>query len=245
MSSETRILIADSLEIVRTSLARCVSDICPGHRVVMAETGTQVLEECRKSPVDMLLLDMSLKATSGIDTLRKVRREWPETRVLVQYMDDNAPEALQAMGLGASGAIPRTASARDFTTAVMALMAGYSVIRGELVTGLIGLRPDKVRAGNCYGLTRREIEVLLATARHGSTRQVSEALRISPRTVEAHRCAIYRKTGCKTTAELQDIAQHFQVSTPAASVVIGRRTVPLRPIGHKPPGPEERRAAGL
>jgi DNA-binding NarL/FixJ family response regulator len=245
MLAETRILVADSLEIVRTSLARSLSDHCPGHKVLQAETGCQVIEECGRAPVDLVLLDLSLRSPSGIETLRRIRRGWSGTRVLVQYMADNQREALQALGLGASGAIPRTARAEDFTRAVTALTAGFTMLPADLVTGLIGLRPDKARAGNCYGLTRREIEVMVASVRYGSTRLVSEALRISPRTVEAHRCAIYRKTGCKTPAELQEIAQQFQATVPVPKTVHSRRTLPVRLIGQMHILSEERKTAGM
>lgn len=245
MLPETRIVVADSLEIVRTSLGRSLSEVCPKHHVILAATGSQVIEECSRAPVDLVLLDLSLRAPSGIETLRRIRRAWSGTKVLVQFMAENQRDALQAMALGASGAVPRTATASDFITAVMALKAGYALVPTDLVSGLIGLRPDKARAGNCYGLTRREIEVMVASVRYGATRLVSEALRISPRTVEAHRCAIYRKTGCKTASELQEIAQQFQSSVPVPAAVHARRTVPVRLMGIKPVIAEDRKTAGF
>lgn len=235
MLSETRILIADSLEIVRVSLERSILDICPDHHLIQAETGNQVIDECRRAPIDLLLLDMSLKSTTGIETLRKVKHEWPKTKVLIQYSHDNQPQALQAIGLGADAAIPRNARSKDFTTAVLAMTAGYAVIKGELISGLMGLRPEKVRMGNFYGLTRREIEVMIATMRNESTRLVSEALCISPRTVETHRAAIYRKTGCKNLAELHEIALQFQETTPVTDVGYPAHSIPVSKLRNTEP----------
>jgi DNA-binding NarL/FixJ family response regulator len=214
MLAETRVVVADSLEIVRTSLAQSIADIAQNFVVVQAESGSNVVDECAKAPVDIVLLDLSLKLPSGTEILRTLRRNFPKTRVLVQYLVDHHREALQAIALGASGAISRSAKAKDFQLAIMALAADFTFLPRELTPGLMGMHPEKARSGNSYGLTQREIEVMFAGARHGSSRRISETLSISPRTVEAHRSAIYRKTGCKSLAELSEIARHLQDECP-------------------------------
>jgi DNA-binding NarL/FixJ family response regulator len=209
MFAETRIIIADSLEIVRTSLAQSISDLDQNFVVVQAESGSQVVEECEKAPVDIVLLDLSLKLPSATETLRHVRQNFPKTKVMVQYLVEHRREALHAIALGANGAISRSAKARDFQLAVMALSANFTLVPQDLTPGLMGMHPAKARSGNSYGLTQREIEVMSAGARHGSSRRISETLSISPRTVEAHRSAIYRKTGCRSLAELSELAKQL------------------------------------
>lgn len=215
MLPETRIIVADSLEIVRTSLARSIADTTSSYIVIQAESGSQVVEECAKAPVDIVLLDLSLRLPSGTEILRTIRHNSPKTKVLVQYLFDHQREALQAIALGASGAISRSAKARDFQLAIMALAADFTLLPRELTPRLMGLHRDKARSGNRYGLTQREIEVMFAGTRHGSSRRVSETLSISPRTVEAHRSAIYRKTGCKSLAELTEIAKQLKDDCPS------------------------------
>jgi two-component system response regulator NreC len=239
MPTETKIVVADSLEIVRTGLSRSLADLNANHVVIQAATGDQVLEECRRATVDILVLDLSIKSGSGLDTLRKVIHGWPKINVLVQYMEENQRDALQAIGLGARGIIPREARAVDFSTAVCSLAAGFAVLPHTMVRDLINLCPYKVRAGNSYGLTRREIEVLVTSVRYGSTRVVSEVLSISPRTVEAHRSAVYRKIGFKTQAEMQEFAEQFQQAVPVSIRAHLRRPSPAEqpdptaPVNHK------------
>jgi DNA-binding NarL/FixJ family response regulator len=209
MLAETRVVIADSLEIVRTSLAQSIADLDQNFVVIQAESGNEVVEECKKEPVDIVLLDLSLKLPSATETLRNVRQCSPKTKIMVQYLVEHRREALQAIALGANGAISRSAKARDFQMAVMAVAANFTLLPQDLMPGLMGMNPAKAKSGNSYGLTQREIEVMFAGTHHGSSRRISETLSISPRTVEAHRSAIYRKTGCRSLAELSELAKQL------------------------------------
>lgn len=210
MDKPITIVIADTMEMARVGLARRLGEKYPVARIHMARDGHETLDLLRREPVDLLLLDLSLKTPSGFELIRAVRQCWPATRILTQHADATPRDGTRALGLGAGGTIARSASATEFETAAQAVLSGHAFCPTDMISDLIAMQPQRARSGNCYGLTRREIDVALATIRHKKTEDVGKALGISNRTVESHRYSIYRKTGCRNVIELRELAAQFQ-----------------------------------
>lgn len=200
------VVIADSHEIVREGIAARISDECDVNVIGQAENGYETLKFCRSENPDLLIMDLSLIRPSGMDTFTKLRSSNPEIKILVLSSDALTTHAFSTLSKGAVGFMPKQAKSSHFVAAVNAIMLGYSCFPTDYLAGFSELRNKVNRSGNIYGLSAREVEVLIACCNGSKSSEVAEALSISVRTVETHRNAIYRKTSCRDMTELAKIA---------------------------------------
>lgn len=198
----TDIIIADSHEIVREGIARRLTEDCGASVVGQAEDGYTAIKLTRNCSPDIILLDLALSRPSGMDTFRKLRTVAPDLKILVLSSEASISTAFTTLALGAVGFMPRQASGDHFVTAIRTIEMGYTFMPSDYLSEFVALKRNVSRSGNIFGLSPRELEVLEASSGGTSTKEIAERLEISVRTVETHRNAIYRKTDCKSLADL-------------------------------------------
>ena len=201
-----RVVIADSHEIVREGIAARIAEACNVDVVGQAEDGYGTLKTCRAEMPDLLIMDLSLTRPSGMDIFQKIRQTMPAINILVLSSEAVATHAFSTLSSGAAGYMPKQAKSSHFVAAINAIKLGYSCFPTDYVAEFAELRHQVKRSGNIYGLSPREIEVLLACCDGSKSSEVAQQLSISVRTVETHRNAIYRKTDCRDLDKLSKIA---------------------------------------
>ena len=206
MTIESTVVIADSLEIVREGIASKLQHCSRCDVVGLASDGFSTLKLCRSLQPDVLVLDLEMTRPSGVETLEKVRRSCPDTRIVVLSSGVSVSNAFLVLSKGAVAFLPKQSSGKDFVAAIHAATDGYTLLPSEFVEDFVQSRRNVTRTGNLFGLSPREMEVLLACAEGQSTKQVAEMLDISVRTVETHRNSIYRKTSCNGLDDLRQLA---------------------------------------
>lgn len=206
-SQPYKVIIADSHEIVRDGIAAQITEKCGVTVVGQAEDGYSTIKLCRSENPDLLMMDLSLIRPSGLEVLEKVRATMPDVSVLVLSSDASSTNAFNILSLGAAGFMPKQAKSVDFVAAVNSISLGFTCFPNEYIDDFVGLRRRFKRSGNIYGLSPREIEVLLACCDGAKSSEVAQALSISVRTVETHRNAIYKKTDCRDLTQLARIAR--------------------------------------
>lgn len=209
MSDTPRIIIADSYEIVREGIARRLET--EGHAQVVGQAGDgfTAIKLCRQYTPDIVLLDLSLTRPSGRETIAKLQSSMPGLKIIVTSAESSAAEAFSILAKGASGFLPRQASGTDFVNAIRAAANDYACLPSMFLTDFVDLRRKISRTGNVFGLSTRELEVLEACAAGQKTKEVADRLSISVRTVETHRNSIYRKTDCRSIADLALLAEQI------------------------------------
>jgi NarL family two-component system response regulator LiaR len=144
----------------------------------------------------VLLLDWdSLPRPDAID---RVRREHPETRVLVLTGRVSAAGCTEALARGAAGCLGKDAQGRDIINAIHLASRGLRLLPDAGPGTLSSLRP----AADASSLTPREIEVLRALQEGCTNAEVARRLAISLETVRTHSRNIYRKLGVRSRREL-------------------------------------------
>lgn len=206
MSGESTVVIADSLEIVREGIATKLEGCSRFDVVGLASDGFSTLKHCRNLSPDVLVMDLEMTRPSGIETLEKVRKSCPDTKIVVLSSDVSVSNAFLVLSKGAVAFMPKQSRGVDFVAAIQAAADGYTFLPTEFVEDFVQSRRNVTRTGNLFGLSPREMEVLLACAEGQSTKQVAEMLDISVRTVETHRNNIYRKTSCNGLDDLRQLA---------------------------------------
>jgi len=200
----TRILIADDHAIVRSGL-RKVLDAKPDLEVVAeAEDGAEAVVKALKENVDLAILDVSMPRMTGIQATAELHKRKPELKTLILSMHDSEQFLFEALKAGASGYVLKSGADTDIVDACRAAMRGDSYLYPSAVAALV--RDYVERGGRGEEefdvLTPRELEVLKLIAEAQTSKQISEALFISVKTVERHRQNILDKLGMRDRVEL-------------------------------------------
>jgi len=199
----THIMLVDDHPLVRDGL-RARLEAVPHFRVVAeAGSGAEALALAGTAPIDLVLMDITMRDGSGIDATARLAADHPDIAVLILSMHDKLEYVTQAMQAGARGYVLKDAPGKDIVLAIDTVMAGGIYYSAAVARQLA--RPS----AHDNQLTSREQEVLRHIANGESNKQIARALDLSVRTVETHRLNIKRKLGIEGQAELIKFAvQH-------------------------------------
>ena len=188
-----KLVIADDHEVVRTGLASLLagSDI---KIVAEADSGPEAVKMAVKHKPDVVLLDIRMPDSDGLEALDTIHRELPETRVVILSTYDNPTYVARAVALGASDYVLKGANRQQLIAAITGAAAGKSPASGELqrVAGAMSKNFPKTK-GEDLPLTNRETQVLRHVALGLSNKEIGRSLTISIETVKEHVQNILRK----------------------------------------------------
>lgn len=157
-----------------------------------ATTAKEGLEKLARSNPDLLITDYNLPDEDGLSVVRKVKLNYPEVKIIVLSMHDEAHLVKEVLKEGVEGYILKKDSYKELISAIYAVEQDKiylsSDINAMLVKSLHGSDDQKL-------LTEREREILRLIAKEYTNKNIAEELFISERTVETHRKNIFRKTG--------------------------------------------------
>jgi DNA-binding NarL/FixJ family response regulator len=125
-----RVLIADDHDLVRRGLKRILAEAADVTVVGEARDAADVLRVVRTNPADVLLLDLSMPGTSGLDLLAAVRREYPRLTILVLSLHAEDQFAERVLAAGASGYLTKESAPDELVDAVRAVYAGGRYVSG-------------------------------------------------------------------------------------------------------------------
>jgi DNA-binding NarL/FixJ family response regulator len=196
-----RILIADDHEIVRKGV-RDVVESHPGWEVCgEAADGQEAFELALKEKPDVAVLDVSLPKLNGIALARRLRKDCPNTRVLLFTMHDDDETVSSGLAAGARGYVLKSDSGSNLEAAISALQANRLYFSWPVSELLLDAAMDERKRSRLESFTIRELEVAQLIAEGNGNKQIARLLNISIKTVESHRAAAMRKAGARTAAE--------------------------------------------
>ena len=206
--SRIRVLLVDDHAVLRDGLRLYIS-MQPDIEVVgEAADGDEELAKVEALKPEVVLMDVAMPRLNGIEATLRIRRQWPDCRVLVLSQHNRREYVQHLLQAGASGYVLKKAGGAEVAAAVRAVRDGHVYLGVEVADMIVEdyverlARPD-VQGGDAYSLlTDREREVLVLVAEGRSTREIAEALSVSTKTVDTHRAAIAHKLGLHSQAEL-------------------------------------------
>ncbi len=202
---KSRILIADDHPVVLRGL-RIVLNAQPDLQVsAEASDGDEAVERALTADVHLAILDISMPRKTGLLAAREITARKPEVRVLMLSMHDNEQYLFEAIRVGASGYVLKSAVDRDLVEACRAAMRGEPFLYPGGVRALMREYLERSRAGEAmHGelLTPREEEIVKLVAEAHTNEEIAELLVISKKTVERHRANILEKLGMRDRVEL-------------------------------------------
>jgi DNA-binding NarL/FixJ family response regulator len=197
------LLLADDHAMVRRGL-RLILDAEPDLEVVAeAGDGAEAVQQALSRDVDLAVLDVSMPKLTGLQAAREITRQRPDVRILMLSMHDNEEYLFEALSVGASGYVLKSAVDRDLVGACRAALRGEPFLYPAAVTTLIRSHIERRRDDPDHDpLSPREQEVVKLIAEGLSGREIADALEISPRTVERHRANLLEKLGLQDRVEV-------------------------------------------
>jgi len=201
-----RILIAAHHAIYRDGL-RALLQRESGFQVVGdAPDGEAAVLLAAEMRPDVMLLDMLISKRNGIDVLQQLRRVDLPVRVLALTADIGRNDALQALNFGARGVILNSSPSATLFEAIRKVKAGEYWISPESVATLVERLKSPPRRTNIqnakFGLTPRELEVIIAVVSGYSNPEIAEKLSLSEQTVKHHLTHVFDKLGVYNRVEL-------------------------------------------
>jgi len=200
-----RIVLADDHVIFRQGMKRLIQEE-PGLEVVgEAKDGAELLEQLNDLKPDLVILDISMPDTGGIEAAREIRKHHPNLKVLILTMHKKKEYLYHTISAGAQGYLVKEDSDIELFSAIETIRKGdvyvTHLLTGELAEDLSSIfKVDGKRS--MESLTTREKEVLKLIAEGKLNKEIADLLFISIRTVENHRANILRKLKLKKTADL-------------------------------------------
>ncbi len=193
-----RVVLADGHAAMRRNL-RLLLDNEDGLEVIAEATDlSTVVRHVHGQLPHVLVLNLRMLGGSSIETIRRLRRQAPDTQIVVLTMDDNPAFARGALDAGAIGFVLKEMADSDLPEAIRNAAHGDEYVSPRLSARLGSLgRPSTEE-----DLTPRETEVLRLIALGHTSVEIARKLELSPRTVETHRARIHQKLGFTTRAEL-------------------------------------------
>lgn len=200
------VILVEDHAIFRTGLRVILADE-PSIRVV-AETGEggRSLELARQHRPDIVIMDISLPDLDGIEALRRILGEFPETRVLMLSMHNEPEIVCAALSAGALGYLLKDCASGELIEGIRTVMRGELFISrhiaGAVVRNLMGLANDSAGQPALPSLSPRETQVLKMLAQGSNNKEIAWHLGISVKTVETHRSQLTRKLNLYSIADL-------------------------------------------
>jgi DNA-binding NarL/FixJ family response regulator len=183
-----RLLVVDDHPLIRDGLTALIRQRQDMRLVGEAGDGRRALELYREHRPDVTLMDLGLPVMDGMATLRAIRKEFPEARVVILTMRHGDEDVSQALQAGARGYLLKGSTGPQIIEAILAVHRGMRHVAPEAAAALAdGMGGPQ--------LTERERQVLQAMAQGQSNKEIGSALAISEATVKAHVTSILSKLG--------------------------------------------------
>lgn len=195
-----KILLVDDHVLVRQGVRRLLS-VIPGALIYEAATNHEALAQFRKHDPDVVVLDISLAGSSGIELLKRFRIEKADAKVLMLSMHAEAIYAARSVQAGARGYISKGASSEELVTAVIKVAEGKRYVESDIATEL-AVKQLSGEGDLMEKLTTREMEILRLLGEGKSLSGIAETLGVAYKTI-ANGCSLMKtKLAVDRTADL-------------------------------------------
>lgn len=201
MQKLVRLLLVDDHQVILDSLRLLFKSIEDIEVVGILNDSREVKAFLEKEIVDIVVSDLHIPHFSGIDLTLMLRRDFPELKILLLTMAEEAPHIRQALRAGVHGYVSKKASKEELEKAIKKLMEGKKYYSQAVIEELAATSEDdynNARPETIEHLTTREIEILKLITMEFSTFEISNKLFISVPTVETHRSNLMKKLSVKS-----------------------------------------------
>jgi len=199
-----RVVLADDHILIRAGL-RALLQSLPNIEVIgEASDGHEAVEVIARHQPDVVIMDIGMPGLNGVDSTRRIVKQFPGTRVFILSMHANEEYVGRALEAGAMGYLLKGAEPSELEVVLKAVMRGETYlspsIAKHLVQDYLSHRKEKTQA--LPDLTARQREVLQLIAEGCSTKDIANKLKLSVKTVDTHRSELMNRLDIHEVAGL-------------------------------------------
>lgn len=202
-----KLLLVDDHDLVRTAIARMLSDISDLQVLGQASSGEQAYSMLADLEPHVVLMDIRMPGIGGLEATRKIKQRFPEVKVLALSAYADAPFPTRLLQAGASGYLTKGSCIEETVRAIRLIAAGKHYLSPDIAQQM-ALKSFDNNQHNCpfEQLSDREMQVSLMIANGQKIQSISDLLCVSPKTVNTYRYRIFDKLNIENDVELALLA---------------------------------------
>ena len=202
-----KIILVDDHSLFREGMKLLIENNGLGEVIAEADNGLIFLEKLHSEKPDLVIMDIEMPVMNGIEATKRALKIHPSLKVLVLTMLSDKENYYDMINAGAMGFVLKTSGKKEFEKAIQTVISGESYFSNELLRQIIfNIEVKKTNVGDHNSLniefTLREKEVLTYFCQGLTVSEIAEKLFLSPKTIEAHRSTLLKKTKTKNTLNL-------------------------------------------
>lgn len=210
MKRKQRIVIAEDYTILREGLRALISASSELEVVGEAEDGKAAIQSVETLKPDLVLVDLSMPRTNGVDAIREIRRRCPQTKIMALTVHKAEEYVLAALEAGADGYVLKDATHSELMMAIDTVLGGKPYlspgVSQAVIQGYLEGKRDVRPSSPWDTLTPRERQVLKLIAEGYKNREIADYLCVSVKTVEKHRANLMEKLDLHSASALTAFA---------------------------------------
>jgi DNA-binding NarL/FixJ family response regulator len=207
--NRAKILLVDDHAVVRYGIAQLINRQSDMNVCVEEEDASKALSAIAKLKPDLVIADISLKESSGLELMRNIKAQYPGLRVLVVSVHDESIYAEIAFRAGALGYLMKEEALEKILTAIRRVLDGAIYVSDTLAAKMLQQQvrgQTDIKESPVKGLSDRELEVFQLIGQWKKTREIADELHLSIKTIEYYREQIKHKLNLRNAAELTQYA---------------------------------------
>ena len=201
MNNVSTVIVVDDHPLMRKGITQLLS-IDPNFVVIdEATNGIEAVSMVKKQHPDMVLLDLNMKAVSGLETLKALRNDGITSKIVMLTVSDAKQDVISLINQGADGYLLKDTDPERLLENLYDIKQGKLVVSDELKPYLDCLDQENNIREKISTLTRRESQIMQEISKGLSNKEISENLNISEGTVKVHVKSLLKKLGIKSRVE--------------------------------------------
>jgi len=203
LAKPIRLVLADDHPLVRAGV-RNELEALPNVQVVgEADNGRVALDLVKSLRPDVVFIDISMPGLNGLEALTRMTEEFPEMRVIILSMHEGEEYVWRALRAGAAGYLLKKAATEELGAALQQVLRGENYLCKEIAASLAMKFPKMgIIETKLQHLTSRQREILQLVAEGRNTKEIAGILKLSTKTVEAHRMKLMKNLGMRNVPAL-------------------------------------------
>ena len=206
-----KVVIADNHPIVRLGIRNVLSTASDFELIDDVGTTSELFQSLKKSTPDVVLLELDIPEINGIATIRKIKQEFPEVKVLIYSGQSEDVYALSTIRAGAFGYLSKTADLDYIVAALKKVNEGKMFITNELAQRLAFDEGTQKPRRFFRKLSTREVEVLKMLASGKRNKEVAQGLNLNEKTVSTYKARLMKKLDVDNLVDLLQQAKALEL----------------------------------
>jgi DNA-binding NarL/FixJ family response regulator len=197
-----KVAILDDHELIRVGIAGVLQST-PHTITLSVPTADRLFEALQAgTPCDIVLLDILMPDTNGVDVAERLRREYPDIKIIVLSIDNREFTLMQLLKIGMDGFVSKSSPLSDIPLAIDSVANGVPFYGRDIAILIRDITDAKLNNRNIAALSKREIEIIKACCDGLMGKEIAEKFHISLRAVNSHKTNIFNKLGLNSSVEM-------------------------------------------